>query len=226
MPWRLVLAPALVLLCGCTGIAPPPPAPGSPAWGAPQAMSGALPNPLFVPARDPAAVWETVVDVVDDYFRIREEVPVRLVGTTVTEGRLETYPDPGATLLEPWRGDSVGGYERLESTLQSIRRWVRARVTPGQGGYWIDIAVFKQLEDAVQPFMSTAGAATFRYDSTLTRLVNPVGEQEVNRGWIDYGRDCALEQRILGHLQDRLAGCGAPLQISELPQTAPAAATR
>jgi hypothetical protein len=182
------------------------------------------PNPLFVAGNDPQAVWETVVDVIDNYFRVKDEEPVRVIGATVTEGRLETHPEPGATVFEPWCGDSVGAYERVESTLQSIRRRAQVRVTPGQGGYWVEVAVFKELEDASQPFMATAGTATFHYDTSLVRVENPVGEQDITRGWLPYGRDDKLEQRILGQIQGRIAGCGAPVPIAANPQSAESAA--
>ena len=29
------------------------------------------------------------------------------VGVTITEGRLDTFPDVGSTCLEPWRNDSA-----------------------------------------------------------------------------------------------------------------------
>lgn len=217
MPRRIFLTSALLLCAGCAALGPSPP-PGDPAWYAPPMASGVLPNPLPVTVADPHVVWEAVVDVVDDYFRIMEEQPVRVVGTTATEGRLATFPEPAATILEPWRRDSVGCYDRLKSTVQSIRRYAQVRVAPGQGGYWIDVAVFNELEDA-RPFRSTAGAATFNYDAGLVRVVEPIAEQEVNRGWIPYGRDDLLEQRILGHLQDRFAGCGEPVWVSQQPQT-------
>ena len=51
---------------------------------------------------------------------------------------------------------------------------------------------------------ASAGDATFRHDSSLTRVVNPVGDQETNAGWIKQGRDTALEQRILGQLLARM----------------------
>jgi hypothetical protein len=65
------------------------------------------------------------------------------------------------------------------------------------------VAVFKELEDVARPEHATAGAATFRYDDSLTRVANPVGGQEINRGWIPQGRDTALEQRIVAELQCR-----------------------
>ncbi len=91
-------------------------------------------NPLLIPLADPQMVWEGVVDVVDDYFKIEREEPVRLFGDTLTEGRLDTFHEVGTTWLEPWRYDSADGYERLESTLQSIRRRAQVRVIPAQVG--------------------------------------------------------------------------------------------
>ena len=203
MRWLLLLATVSLVACGCSGLPP----------ASQTVVPACQPNPMFVAGSDSQAVWEAVVDVVDDYFRVEHEEPVRTIGTTITEGRLETYPEPGATVFEPWRADSVGAYERIESTLQSIRRRAQARVTPAQGGYWVDVTVFKELEDVAQPFMSTAGAATFHYDTSLVRVVNPIGEQDVNRGWIPYGRDDNLEQRILTHIQDRFAGVSWPFRI-------------
>jgi membrane-associated phospholipid phosphatase len=208
-----VLVPAILLvplLAGC--VAGPP-------WTRPYDSYGsvAVANPMFVSHPDPDYVWESLVDVLDDEFRIEHEEPVRVLGGVITEGRLETYPQPASTLLEPWRRDSASRFDKLEATLQSMRRRLTARVMPAQGGFWIEIAAFLELEDMARPAMATAGAATFRYDGGLTRIVNPVGEQEVSRGWIPQGRDTALEQYLLYHLQTRFAGHGVPrgTQIQE-----------
>lgn len=158
---------------------------------------------VLLPGANPECVWETVVDVVDDYFEIDREEPVRVLDTVATEGRLDTFPTVGSTLFEPWRHDSVGAYQRLESTLQSIRRYARVRVLPGAQGFWVDVTVFKELEAVAQPENATTGAATFRNDSSLTRVEAPVGQQEVHAGWIPLGRDLALEHQILAEIQAR-----------------------
>ena len=195
------LTTAVLVLAVISGCAP------GPVWTGPPGQPAIVfyDNPTLVPIADHQHVWESVVDVVDDYFKIEREEPVRLIGNTLTEGRLDTCPKPGATIFEPWHGDSADRHERIESTLQSIRRRAVVRVIPAEGGYWVDVAVFKELEDVLLPEHATAGAATFRYDDSLTRVVSPVGGQEINEGWIPQGRDTALEQRILGHLQQR---CG------------------
>lgn len=194
---RLLAIGLLVsLAAGCRTVA---------SWNGPLVPSAGVvyENPVMIPNRNHEAVWETVVDVLDDYFRIAREEPVQLVGNVLTEGRVDTFPQVGSTIFEPWHRDSANSYEKLESTLQSTRRRAVLRVIPAQNGFWVDVAVFKELEDVVQPARATAGAATFRYDSSLTRVTNPVGGQEINDGWIAMGRDVALQQRIIEHLLAR-----------------------
>ncbi len=187
------------LLAGCAR----GPILSAPPW---QTQNAWYDNPVLLPVADHEFVWETVADVVSDYFRIEREEPVRLVGNVLTEGELDTYPTVGSTLLEPWRGDSANGRERLESTLQSIRRKAVVRVVPDEHGFWVDVAVYKELESVVQPDHATAGAATFRNDSSLTRVGSPDLEEETNDGWIPKGRDTALEQRIVEQLLARISG--------------------
>jgi hypothetical protein len=79
-------------------------------------------NAAVIPPLDAEVVWQQMVDVADDYFKVQTEQRVVFSNGVPAEGRIDTYPQTGATLLEPWRGDSVGFRERLESTLQSIRR--------------------------------------------------------------------------------------------------------
>lgn len=199
-------ATGLMLLVALSGCAP------GPFWTRPPGPPVAVfhDNPMLVPVADPERAWETVVDVVDDYFKIEREEPVRLVGNTLTEGRLDTYPKIAATIFEPWHPDSAGREARIESTLQSMRRRATVRLVPAEGGYWVEVAVFKELEDVARPEHATAGAATLRYDASLTRVINPVGDQEVTEGWIPQGRDTALEQRILAHLRQHSGQLAAP----------------
>jgi len=204
------------LLGGCAPVPYCQPGP----YSGPVVMPAMHPNPLLVASPDYQRIWETVVDVIDDEFRVQHEEPVRVYNDTITEGHLETYYEVGSTILEPWRHDSANAYEKLESTLQRIRRRVLAKVSPGQGGYWVEIRVEKELEDLPRPMNSTAGSATFRYDSSLTRVVNPDAPAKDASRWIPQGRDTALEQRFFDHLVARLAGFGNPVPLGS-PTPAP-----
>jgi len=197
----------LLLLAGCAQ---------GPEWTVPpsQPLPAVLDNPLHVPINNPDFVWEAVADVVADYFRIDREEPVRLLGSTLTEGFIETFPKPGATLVEPWDHDSVTSYDRLECTLQSIRRRAVVRIVPAEGGgFWVDMAVLKELENLKQPQAGTAGAAVFPYTASLTRVTNPPRHSDPSLGWIPQGRDSNLEQRMLGQLQFRLSPAGQPQRL-------------
>lgn len=166
-------------------------------------------NPAFVITANPNLLWEDVVDVLDDYFRIEREDRIRLVGDIYTEGQIDTVPESSATWFEPWRHDTPNSYERTEATLQTVRRRAIVRVIPEAEGFLVDVAVYKELEDLAQPEHATSGAATFRYDSALRKYTEPVGGEPFTAGWISIGRDFALEQEILNDLLSRCGGSGA-----------------
>lgn len=166
-------------------------------------------NPVFVPVTNQDWAWEQIVDVVDDYFRIERESRVQVIGNIVTEGRIDTFPQLGANVLERHRPDSVGPYNRWESTFQTIRRRGLVRVIPERNGYLIDLAVFKELEDLPAPENATAGAATFRNDGSLrSDVTEPVSRTRLSQFWIPLGRDPACEQQMLAEIKQRL-GCDA-----------------
>jgi len=192
--------------------------PQPPGYGATQLIL--LENPTRIPVTDREYAFEVIADVVDDFFRIEREERVRLAGDVLIEGRIDTYPLTGATLLEPWLEDSVNFYERLESTLQSIRRRAFIRVIPEQNAFLVEISVMKELEAVERPAYATTGAATFRNDNSLDRNTEPlpsqlgqVGDQPrpvanptLTAGWIPLARDTALEQVMLARLQQRFGG--------------------
>jgi hypothetical protein len=161
-------------------------------------------NPLLLAVADREMLWDQVVDELDDYFRIAREQRIQETGGVLTEGRIDTHPAIGATLLEPWRRDSTPGFERLEATLQSIRRRAIVRVIPGQGGYYVEVQVIKELEDVSQPDRATAASPTRRYDGSLVRGNESVQGGPQTLGWITLGRDVSLEQQILAELAARL----------------------
>jgi hypothetical protein len=204
---RLAGMLSLVAVLGCVGQAHLPY----------QSVPVRYDNPVLVRIANHEVVWDGVVDVIVEYFRIEREDPVRLLGGTLTAGRIDTFPKPGATFLEPWDHDSADSYERLESTLQSIRRYAVVKVIPvenGGCGFWIDVAVYKELENLRQPEHATAGSATFRNDLSPSRTINTELPSGAIQAWIPQGRDTAAEQRILGQILDRFTPEGTPLPVN------------
>ena len=184
----LVLAIAIPIVAGCVH----PTARGS--GGLLSGRSQPLENPLFVPGQDDEWMWEQTIDVVHDYFAIAQENKI--------DGIIETEPKVGASLMEPWHRDSVGFYNRFESTLQSIRRRGFIHLTHTEGGYILGVEVYKELEDVKA---GGASMGTFQQNTPLRRDLNVVVSQAPPPGWIVLGRDVALEQTMLCALRDRLA---------------------
>ena len=151
-------------------------------------------NPVQISGTDQDVVWERVVDVIHNYkFLIARENKL--------DGRIETGYKVGSNLLEPWHGDSVGFDNRLESSLQSIRRRVFVSVTPVEGGYLLGVEAFKEIEDVQTQTSSAPGGATFQQELSLRRDLNLVQQRSETPGWLPLGRDPALEQDILDSFQ-------------------------
>jgi hypothetical protein len=87
-------------------------------------------------------------------------------------------------------------------------------VENGGCGFWIEVAVFKELENLRRPEHATAGSATFRNDLSPTRTVNPDQPASANQTWIPKGRDTVAEQRILGQILDRFTPEGTPVPVN------------
>ena len=89
-----------------------------------------VPNPLELPPAADEFVWSQVIDAVDDYFRINREQPVQNSDGIILDGHVESAYRVGGSIFEPWRKDTTKGFERWQSTLQSIRRRAIVTVRP------------------------------------------------------------------------------------------------
>jgi hypothetical protein len=191
----------LALLAGLTGLEPGcgvgPHGVRAPSVTKIFAPRPVLPNPIVVPSSDFENVWNKTVTVVDKYFDIESEN--RLSRT------IRTQPQMGATMLEPWALDSATVSDRLEATLQTIRRVAAIHVDPAPtGGFLVKVEVYKFLEDMAKPDRQAAGRAVFNNDFPVNRVREVIGPVPAPIGWIKRGRDLNLEQTILAGIQDAL----------------------
>ncbi len=193
--WEFVIRYASSLLCvlilvlgtGCIGMRARTPAP----------VAAQQVSTVFVANNDQEVVWEYIVVVVHDYFEIAREIRL--------DGIIETKPLVAAGILEPWHKDSVGLGNRLEGSLQSIRRRGFVNVTPAQGGYLVSVEIYKEQEDVVASPDKSAGNSTFQESRPLQRDLTLVVGDAAPQGWIALGHDQALEDRMLRQIQQRLA---------------------
>lgn len=161
-------------------------------------------NPISLPPSEDDFVWLQVVDVVDDFFHVKSEQPVQSRGDIILDGRLETSYRAGASISEPWRKDSTSGFERWQSTFQSIRRRAIVTVRPQGSGYELEVIVHKELEETDSSQFATEGAASPRREVTITRTDDSIDDTPRTIGWIPLGRDTSLEQVILQDILGRV----------------------
>ena len=164
-----------------------------------------MPNPLELPPAPDTFVWSQVVDTLDDYFRIAREQPVQNSNGLILDGRLETTYQIGSSLWEPWKKDSTPGFERLQASLQSIRRRAIVTVRPQGAAYVLDVIVQKDLEDTDRTQDSNESSVSRRHDGTIIREKDRINDNPQTLGWIPLGRDTSLEQVILRDIFDRIS---------------------
>jgi hypothetical protein len=157
----------------------------------------AVNNPVWIPP-GPAAygkVFEKVLDIVDDYFEISY--------ASRYDGHILTFPRIAPGYEQFWKPGSPDGYERLWATLQTVRHRAEITIEPASdGGFFVHVIVYKELEDLERPSRATAGAAAFRSDNTLERQFEVIEPSlPDSKSWIPKGRDTALEQLILQRLK-------------------------
>ncbi len=176
---RLLLLVSLTALTGCVS------------------MSQPCSNPLFVRANNCEDVWERTVDVLHAYqFPIDRENKL--------DGTIESKYKIGSGVLEPWHADSPTFGDRLESSLQTIRRRATFMIYPSEGGYFVTCEVQKEIEDPDHLIFNSPGYATFRETTPLQRQLDVVIGPSTPDGWLPQGRDPNLEASMLAALRHAL----------------------
>ncbi len=159
-------------------------------------------NPILISPgiQDPvtyAEVFERVESVVSDYFEIA--YPNRYDGRIICKPRIA----PGYE--QPWKSGSPNIHERLLATLQTMRNRCQVQIRAAQnGGYYVQVIVFKELKDDPQPSLPNAGRASFQETPSVDRqfeVVDPNLPNNTGERWIPKGRDFAIERAILRKIQ-------------------------
>lgn len=144
-------------------------------------------------------VFEKILDVVMDTFEIRY--------ANRYDGTILSFPRIAPGLEQPWKAGSPDFDERLLATLQTIRHRAEVRIAPAEGGgYFVDVRVFKELEDLPRPSRATAGSAAFRSDNTVERQFEVIDPTVFESNWIPIGRDTKLEQVMLQKMKACMPG--------------------
>jgi hypothetical protein len=153
-------------------------------------------NPVYIPLGPPAygAVFEKVIDVINDYFEIAYE--------NRYDGRITTFPRIAPGLERILMPGSPDCEQRTFATFQTIRHYAVVVIQVAEdGGFFIEVKVFKELEDLPRPIRATAGAAAFRSDNTVERTTEVIDQTVLEPNWIPIGQDHRLEQAILQRIK-------------------------
>ncbi len=161
-------------------------------------------NPMYVSIQDHERLWATIFDVMDGHFDVEKSDPMRLHDDVLTEGRLLTKPRIAPSFMEPWHHDSGSMRERCDSTLQTIRHYAVVRVVPEQGGFFIEMHVYKELENRASPALADTSTGNLRFDVASEKLFSEIDALPAQQGWQLIDRDKALEEKLLGEILYRL----------------------
>jgi hypothetical protein len=156
----------------------------------------AVDNPVYIPLGPPSygVVFEKVLDIVSEYFEVSY--------ANRYDGRIETFPIIAPGYEQIWKPGSPDAYQRLLATFQTIRYRAVVLIQPADdGGFFVQVTIFREEEDLSQPSQSTAGAAAFRGASTVERQYEVIDASVLESNWIPMGRETALEQEILERLR-------------------------
>jgi hypothetical protein len=195
-PRTWVTATLTLLLAGCVS----GPLQENPILMRPQKPPGQEAPPLYVNLGpyQYGVVFEKVLDVVTDYFEVAY--------SNRYDGRIETFPRVAPGLGQPWKAGSPDLYQRLLASFQSIRHRAIVLIRAAEdGGFFIDVKVYRELEDVARPVRATAGSAVFRSDNTVERQFEVIDATTYESVWIPIGRDECLEQLILNQLHCELS---------------------
>lgn len=172
-----------------------------------QCNGNAYRNSITVRCCNPTVLWEAMVIPVSKYFSILREEPCRQINNVINPGSLVTGRTIGATIFEPWRGDSVGRAQRWEATLHTIARRAIVRVWPNdQNTYIIEVVVNKDIENTAPVNMSRNGQDNYFLSDSRRTFTDPLfnSENQSSNQWVCIGRDPLLEQRLLADIEQSI----------------------
>jgi hypothetical protein len=197
---------ALLLVGGCaTG-----PLIENPVLVRPAAKTDCTDNPVYIPLRSDgeayARLFAHALDVIGDYG-----FDIAYSNRYDCRGRIETFPKISPGIGQPWKLGSPDAHQRLVASFQTIRHRALVLISPASdGGYFVEVKVFKELQDLPRPSHATAGAAAFRSAPTVERQFEVVEVGQFENGWIPIGEDVQMEQDILDRIAHFDSNCAAP----------------
>ena len=166
-------------------------------------QTGMIENPVMVSPGIPTPsayqeVFEKAVDIVGEYFELRNPNPVA--------AKFVSLPRIAPGYEQFWKPGNPDPRGRLLATFQTIRQVATVEISVGEhGGFLIHVIVDRELEDLSRPSQARIGNAIFQENPTVARpfdVVNQdISSDPAGEVWFKVGRDYALEQEILSRIR-------------------------
>lgn len=174
---------------------------------------------ISVDAQSPSGevLWEGIKDTLrGDHFTL-DQVDRR-------GGVITTRPELSRHFFEFWRRDARTFSDKLEASINPIRRWIEVRFdASGETGETaLAVVVHKQRLSSPDRMFNSSGAAYQFFSETLPSTTGAPRVTAADERWLDLGRDAALEDYFLRKFEKLASAAGAPA-AAQAPPAEPAA---
>jgi hypothetical protein len=185
---------------------------------APQPASG--PTETVVEISDREAFTDRLLTLLREH-ELDPDIVDREQGLVISE------PTTSGQWFESWRGDVRGGYQRLESSMHTIRRTVRIEWqpvadtrTPGDE-FNLSVQVDKERFSSPERQVTTTSGALGIFSERLPTREGLRNAAQRGDHWVALGRDPELERYLLRRSSEL---AGLPGEVSPEAATQPASA--
>lgn len=144
-----------------------------------------------------------------------------------SRGRVITRAATSGQWFEFWRADSHGGYQALESSLHTVRRWASLSIEQdgADGEYRLRVQVDKQRFSSPQRQVTTASGALGIYSERLPTEEGLRASQARGDHWVPLGRDVLMENYLLRRLAELPGRAPTPAPASSAGEARAAPST-
>jgi hypothetical protein len=156
-------------------------------------------NPMYLPL---GPTPESYRKVLDSAVAALQDFGFQVLPVNSFEGRVEALPRVAPGVFRFFRPGSSAFYDRLMETAQTYRHRATVLVQPADnGGYWVRVTVYKELEDLPRPVRATMGAANFRTNNDVERPYEVIDPTLLEASWLPRGEDVDIEQQLLARIR-------------------------
>jgi hypothetical protein len=156
-------------------------------------------NPMYLPL---GPTPESYRKILDSAVAALQDFGFQVLPANAFEGRIETLPRVAPGIFRPLRPGNSDFSVRLLETAQTYRHKATVLIQPADnGGYWVRVTVFKELEDLPRPVRATIGSANFRTNNDVERPFEVVDPTLLEASWLPRGEDVDIEQQLLARIK-------------------------